>query len=91
MTGDHHTWPTQWATDSLAEALASGAFDLKLKNGTVEETSHGSNSERFVDATISSPTKDTYVSARVKFARTQLTKAVGRLADLLNAIKWETD
>jgi hypothetical protein len=31
------------------------------------------------------------VAARVKFAREQLTKAAVRLADVLNAIKWETD
>ena len=91
MTGDHHTWPAQWASDSLAVAVKSEAYKLTLIRGTIEETAHGSNSERYVDATIKSPTKAAYVTARVKFAREQLTKAAVRLADLLNAIKWETD
>jgi len=31
------------------------------------------------------------VAVRVKFAGERLTKAAVRLADVLNAIKWETD
>jgi hypothetical protein len=46
-------------------------------------------SEEYLKATITSPTKTTYVADHVAFVREQLTKAAVRLADLLNAIDWK--
>ena len=85
-SGNHHTWAAAWATDSLQQAVKSGVYDVKLKNGHVETNTHGE--DPYVAATITAPSKQSYVRARVAAAEEQLMKATIRLASLLNAIDW---
>ena len=85
-TGDHHGWPEQWATDSLRATVAADAYPTRLANGTIK-TSRGGD-ERYLEATIISPTKDAYIATHATTAARQLLKAAVRLADLLNAIAW---
>jgi len=58
--GDHHGWPEQWATGSL-KLTTSQTYPSKLKNGRVQ-SAHGGD-ELYMQATIVSPVKATYVDA----------------------------
>jgi S1/P1 Nuclease len=84
--GDYHDWPARWATDSLQQAVASGAYELRLDEGIVHVSHTG---EQSTQARITSPAKTKYAADHVGAAQGQLIKAATRLAELLNAIDWK--
>jgi len=85
LTGDHHRWPEQWATDSLSQAAGKKIWDLELQDGVVLPRS----GEDYVQAKITSPTKKAYLEKHKDLAIAQLTRASMRLAQLLNTIDWK--
>ena len=85
--GDHRTWATIWATESLRVAVDNRIFPTSLRQGGVKDDDHGG--EDSVLAQINAPIKNAYIANQVAAARTQLVRASIRLAALLNAIQWQ--
>ena len=86
-SGNHRTCAATWATQSLQQAVKSGVYDVKLKDGRVETHEH--EDDPYVKAAIVTPAKTTYVRNHVAPGQDQLMEATVRLAALLNAIEWK--
>jgi hypothetical protein len=77
-TGDYHTWPEQWAIDSVQQAQKA------YRN--IEFTAAAIAGQR-LRITIQLPSD--YVDKNQAITAQQLAKAGFRLAELLNAIRWQ--
>ena len=77
-TGDYHTWPEQWAIDSVQQAQKAYR--------DIEFAAAGVAGQR-LRITIQLPSD--YVDENQAIAAQQLAKAGFRLAELLNAIRWQ--
>jgi len=78
MTGDYHTWPEQWAIDSVQQAQKA------YQN--IEFATAAIDGQR-LRITIQLPSG--YIDKNQAIAAQQLAKAGIRLAELLNAIRWQ--
>ncbi|MBV8484557.1 MAG: S1/P1 nuclease [Verrucomicrobia bacterium] len=76
-TGDYHTWPEQWAIDSVQQARKAYR-DIKLEAARTDG--------QRLRITVQLPTS--YVDENRSLAATQLAKAGMHLAQLLNSLAW---
>jgi hypothetical protein len=76
-TGDYHTWPEQWAIDSVREARKAYR-NIEFHAATI-------NGQR-LRITVQLPTG--YIDANRSLAASQLAKAGLHLAQLLNSLAW---
>ena len=76
-TGDYHTWPEQWAIDSLQQTQKAYR-NIEFGAATVDE--------RRLRITVRLPSG--YIDENRSVAATQLAKAGMHLAQLLNSIVW---
>jgi hypothetical protein len=84
-TGDHRSWPVQWASDSLRVAAANRLFGFSVQEGPlIKERAR----YRPTLVIVPPPSKPQYVAAHRHLAEMQLFKAAVRLADLLNQMNW---
>ena len=84
MTGDHHLWPEQWATDSLRKAVNTKVYPATLKNSV--QAAHGGRRAIHGGNDCLPREGAAYVDGHSAAGAEQLLKAAVRLADLLNAI-----
>jgi len=75
--GDYHTWPEQWAIDSVQEAQEAYR-NIRFNSATIDGPR----------LRISVQLPSDYTEMNQLIAAQQLTKAGVRLAQLLNAIQW---
>jgi len=76
-TGDYHTWPEQWAIDSVQQARKAYQ-NIKFDTARIDG--------QRLRITVQLPTA--YIDENRPLAATQLAKAGMHLARLLNAIQW---
>jgi hypothetical protein len=75
--GDYHTWPEQWAIDSVKQARKAYQ-DLEFSAATIDG--------QRLRITVQLPTG--YIDENRSLAARQLAKAGLHLAELLNVIQW---
>lgn len=76
-TGDYHTWPEQWAIDSVREAR-NAYRNIEFHAATIDG--------QRLRITVQLPTG--YIDANRSLAASQLAKAGLHLAQLLNSLAW---
>ena len=77
MTGDYHSWPEQWAIDSVRQA-EKAYQNIQFTSATIDG--------KRLHISIQLPSG--YIDSNQAIAAEQLAKAGFRLAELLNAISW---
>jgi hypothetical protein len=88
-TGDIHRWAEQWATDSL-QVARTHVLNVELADGCLIRSEQPPHEPLHVQSRIAKPSsKKQYLHSHKDVAKTQLTKAAVRLADLLNHITWK--
>ena len=76
-SSDYHTWPAQWATDSVHQSIH-----------VYEGVNFGTITVSGDKVTFSATLDDQYGANHVQLAGSQLRKGGLHLADLLNHIQW---
>jgi hypothetical protein len=84
-TGDHRSWPVQWASDSLRVAAVNRLYHFSVQEGPLIKESAKYHPTLVI---VPPPCKGQYVATHRQLAEMQLFKAAVRLADLLNQLNW---